>query len=97
MRNRPSEPRRSISENQIACLQRYIVLGYERKRRYSKFKINNIVLQIILREYNFDFHQRNRDIQFPSFSRPKTKNGSFCPDAVIVVRAVVAGFSSRWI
>jgi hypothetical protein len=56
MRNRPSKPRRSINDNLTGCLERYAVLGYERKRKYLKFKINNIVLRIIPREHNFDFH-----------------------------------------
>jgi hypothetical protein len=58
MRNQLSKPRRSISEDLTVCSQRYLVLGYERKRKYLKFKINNIVLQIIAREHIFDFHHR---------------------------------------
>jgi hypothetical protein len=68
MRNRLSKPRRSINKNLTGCLQRYVVLGYEKNRKYLEFKINNIVLQIIAREHNFDFHRRNRDIHFSSFS-----------------------------
>jgi hypothetical protein len=58
MRNRPLSPSRSIQENVTGCLQKYVVLKYEISRKYLKFKINNIVLQIILREHNFDFHHR---------------------------------------
>jgi hypothetical protein len=71
MRNRLSKPRRSIKENLTGCLQRYVVLGYERNRKYLKFKINNIVLQIIPRgqAFDFDFHHRTGEI-CPAKRRP---------------------------
>jgi hypothetical protein len=58
MRNQPSNPRQSTTDNLTGCLQRYVAFGYERNGKYLDFKINNIVLQIIAREHNFDFHHR---------------------------------------
>jgi hypothetical protein len=61
MRNRWFRPRGSINKSLTGCLQRYIVLGDERNRTYLLLNMNNIALQIISWEHNFDFHRRNRD------------------------------------
>jgi hypothetical protein len=58
MINQLSKPRAPINENLTGCLQRSVVLGCKRKRKYLIFKTNSIVSQIILREHNFDFHHR---------------------------------------
>jgi hypothetical protein len=47
------------------------VLGYEQNRKYSKFKTTDMVLPIISRDDNFDFHQRNRDADISLFSNPR--------------------------
>jgi hypothetical protein len=54
--NHLSKPRGSIRENLTRCLQKYVLLGYERDRKYLNFKTNNRVLQAILRVNIFDFH-----------------------------------------
>jgi hypothetical protein len=53
-RNRPSKPRGSIGENLTWCLQRYLVLGYQRSWKHLFLNINALALQIIPREHNFD-------------------------------------------
>jgi hypothetical protein len=68
MRNDFSKPREPNNENWTGCPQRYGIFGYERKGKDLLCTANNKVLEIILREYNFDFHQRNRDIQISVFS-----------------------------
>jgi hypothetical protein len=52
----------AINDNTTACLQRYVVLGYERMTKYLTLTTNNIVLHIIPREYNSDSHCRPGDI-----------------------------------
>jgi hypothetical protein len=47
------------------------VLGYEQNRKDSKFKTTAMVLPIIPRDDNFDFHQRNRDADISLFSNPR--------------------------
>jgi hypothetical protein len=44
MRNRSLNTWRSTNENLTGCLQRYVVLRYERKWKYLKFKISSIML-----------------------------------------------------
>jgi hypothetical protein len=62
MRNWLFSPREMTNEKLMDRLQRCVVCGYETKRKYSTLKINHMVLQIISREDNLDFHRRNRDI-----------------------------------
>jgi hypothetical protein len=52
----------SIDKNLTGCLQRYVVLQYERMIKYLILNTNNIVLQIIPSEHNFDFHRRRGEI-----------------------------------
>jgi hypothetical protein len=68
MRNRLSKPRERTNKNLTGCLQRYTVLQYEEKIVYLILNTNNIVLQIIPGEDNFDFHRINRDIHISTFS-----------------------------
>jgi hypothetical protein len=46
MRNLLSKRRGSVNKNLTGCLQRCVILGYERKRKYLIFNTNNTVLQI---------------------------------------------------
>jgi hypothetical protein len=68
MINRLSKWRGSIDKNLTGCLQRYVVLQYERTIKYLILNTNNIVLQIISSEHNFDFHRTNRDIHISTLS-----------------------------
>jgi hypothetical protein len=56
MRNRLFKPHAPIGENLTGCLQRYVVLQYERTIKYLILNANNIALQIIFSEHLFDFH-----------------------------------------
>jgi hypothetical protein len=47
-----------INENLTGCLQRFVVLGYERIIKDLISNTNNNVLQIIFSEHNCDFHRR---------------------------------------
>jgi hypothetical protein len=67
-RNRLSKPHRSVNKCLASCLQRSVVFGYERKRKDFNFQANNIVLQIMSMEHDFDFHRKNRDIHIFLFS-----------------------------
>jgi hypothetical protein len=67
--NRLSKPDGLTDENLTGCLQRYTFLGYESDRKRSSFQTNNVVLQMIPRENNCDFHERNRDIHIFTFSK----------------------------
>jgi hypothetical protein len=62
MRNRLWKRRGSIGKNLTGCLQRYVFLQYERMIKYLILNTNNIVLQIIPRENNFDSHRRPREM-----------------------------------
>jgi hypothetical protein len=53
-----SKPREPINKNLTGCLQRYVILRYERMRKYLIFNTNNIAFQILPREHHFDFHRR---------------------------------------
>jgi hypothetical protein len=66
--NQLSKPRGSIDENPTGCLQKYVVSGYERNRKYLHFKTDNKVSQMISREDNCDLLRRNRDIHISTFS-----------------------------
>jgi hypothetical protein len=55
MRNRLSKRGGPIDENLRGCFQRHVVLRYERTIKYLILNTNNIVLQIISSEHNFDF------------------------------------------
>jgi hypothetical protein len=70
MRNRLSKRGESIDKNLTGCLQRYGVLQYERMIKYFISNINNVVLQIIAseRDFDFDFHRTDRDIHISTFS-----------------------------
>jgi hypothetical protein len=61
MRNRLSKRRGGIDGNLTGCLQGYVVLQYERTIKYLILNTNNIVLQIIPGEHNFDFHRTDRE------------------------------------
>jgi hypothetical protein len=58
MKNRLSKPRTSTDKNITGWLQRYVVLQYERMIQYLILNTNNIVLQMIPSEHDFDFHRR---------------------------------------
>jgi hypothetical protein len=58
MTNWSAKRRQSIQGNLTRCLQRNVVFGYERMKKYSISNTNNIMLQIILKQHNFDFHGR---------------------------------------
>jgi hypothetical protein len=51
-----SNPRGPIDNNLAESLQRSVVREYEGKRKYSNFKINNTVPQIMSGEHHFSFH-----------------------------------------
>jgi hypothetical protein len=86
MWNRLSKPCASVNENLTRCLQRYVVLGYERKRKYLFFNPNNTVLRAIPRKHNFDFHRRTGELREQSRHVPI---GLACP-------GFVAWISSPW-
>jgi hypothetical protein len=60
--NQLFKPCGSIDENLAKCLQRHVVLGYERNRKYLYLNINNMVLQTVPWEDNCDFHQKTGEI-----------------------------------
>jgi hypothetical protein len=62
MRNRLSKTHEWTHKNPTGCLQRYVVLQYERMIKYFILNTDNVVLQIIAREHNFDFHRRSREM-----------------------------------
>jgi hypothetical protein len=68
MRNRLSKRHGSVDENLTGCLQRYAVLQYEITIKYLILNTNNIVLQIISSEHNFDFdfHRSPREMWRPN-------------------------------
>jgi hypothetical protein len=68
MRNQLSKPHERTDKNLTGCLQIYVVLQYERVIKYLILNANNLALQIILSEHNFDFHRTNRDIHISTFS-----------------------------
>jgi hypothetical protein len=53
---------RADRQKSDTCLQGNVILQYERTRKYSILNTNNIALQIIASEHNFDFHRRPREI-----------------------------------
>jgi hypothetical protein len=53
-----SSPCDTIDENLTECLQKYLLLGYERKLKYLTLNANHNVLVIIPREHNSGFHHR---------------------------------------
>jgi hypothetical protein len=63
MRNRLSNPIRSVHQNLTACLQRHVVLQTQRTRKYLVLNTNNSALQIIPSEYDLDFHRRPGEIR----------------------------------
>jgi hypothetical protein len=64
MKNQLLKPDEWIHEDLTGCLQRYVVLQYERMIKYLILNTNNVAFQTILREHNFDFdfHCRSREI-----------------------------------
>jgi hypothetical protein len=54
MRNRLIKPGERIVENLTGCFERYVVRGSERSCKYLFLNINNMVLQIIPKQHNFD-------------------------------------------
>jgi hypothetical protein len=68
MRNRLSNRGESIDKNLTGCLQRYLVLQYERMIKYLILNTNNAAFEIILREHDFDFHRTDRDLHSSIFS-----------------------------
>jgi hypothetical protein len=68
MRNGPSKPCGPNTENLTGCLQRYVVLGYGRKRKKCTLhsKQQGVINDFQVAE--FDFHQRNPDIHVFIFS-----------------------------
>jgi hypothetical protein len=58
MTNWLSKPRGPTNKNLAGCLQRYVILGYERMRKYLILNTNNVILQIIPSQPHFDFHRR---------------------------------------
>jgi hypothetical protein len=66
MRNRLVKRRGGIDENETGYLQRYVVRQYERIIKYLILNTNNVALQIIPSEHNFDF-------DFPR------RRGEICP------------------
>jgi hypothetical protein len=62
MRDRLFKRRQSIDENMTGCLQRYVIFQHERTMKYLISNTNNIVLQIIPRKHDFDFHCRRGEI-----------------------------------
>jgi hypothetical protein len=79
MTNRLSKPLESIDKNLTGCLQRNMVLQYERTIKYLILNTNDIVLQIIPSEHNFDFHCRPGEICRTS---PTCVDGPVCPHFV---------------
>jgi hypothetical protein len=49
MRNRLLNPHETIDENLTECLEKHVILGYERKRKYLISNTYGIVLQTISR------------------------------------------------
>jgi hypothetical protein len=68
MKNQLSKRDKSIEKNLTGCLQRYVVLQYERMIKYLILNINNVMFQRIVREHNSDFRPTNRDIHISTFS-----------------------------
>jgi hypothetical protein len=57
-----SKPRELTNQNLIQCLQRYGVLRYEIMIQLWILSINNIVLEIIPREGDFDLQCRTENL-----------------------------------
>ena len=84
--NWPSKTGGTINENLTGCLQRYVVLGYERKQKSIIFIINNIVLPIIARDYIFDFPCRSGEMCRQTGSVPVRR----------LRQCFVVGITSTW-
>jgi hypothetical protein len=67
LRNGLSNPHERTDRSLTACLQRSVVLQYERTIKYFILNTNNVALQIIPSEHSFDFHPINRDIHISTF------------------------------
>jgi hypothetical protein len=64
MRNCLSKLREPSNENQTGYLQRYVVLGYERKRKDLNFKTNDRALQMIPRGVTATFIEEIKKFRF---------------------------------
>jgi hypothetical protein len=67
MRNGLSERRTTFNENLTEFVQKYVAVRYERNHKYLLLNRNNIALQIIVWQENFDCRRRNRDIDISPF------------------------------
>jgi hypothetical protein len=68
--------RRWMNENLTWRLQSYTVFGYERMVNDLNSNTNQKMFQIIPREHNFDFHQRDRVVTF-TFSHIFERSNAF--------------------
>jgi hypothetical protein len=55
-------PPGSINENLTECLQRYVALEYERNGIHLASNINNLVVEILVKEHKFEFRHRTGEI-----------------------------------
>jgi hypothetical protein len=98
MRNRLAKPHEWIHKNPTGCLQKYVVLQYERIIKHFILNTNDVLSQIIAKEHNFEFHRTSREICAigPSRSTVWSNPLTFFSDHVILSRspAVLFGFPS---